>query len=165
MAPEVGGFLKREGKHVATVAATHQTGAVVSPEAKQDQRGDGPGEPGRRSAEIHNSSEPGCRRRPRIVNALRLRRIQPIRHTFPLVEHTTEYEHLFRYLRTESTSLIIFCHYIVEVLMRRTASTSLRSLTDSLPFRALPTAVAQLLSARVNSVGNRWRPHHGGFHE
>ena len=68
-------------------------------------------------------------------------------------------------LRTASTSLMIFRHYIVEVLMRRTASTSLRSLTVSLPFRALPTAVAQLLSARVNSVGNRWRPHHGGFHE
>ena len=68
-------------------------------------------------------------------------------------------------VRTDSTSLMIFRHYIVEVLMRRTASTSLRSLTVSLPFRALPTAVAQLLSARVNAVGNRWQPHHGGFHE
>jgi hypothetical protein len=38
--------------------------------------------------------------------------------------------------------LTIFRHYIVEVFMRRTASTSLRSLTVSPPFRALPAALA-----------------------
>src|SRR5271157_185559 len=42
-------------------------------------------------------------------------------------------------MRADSTSLMIFRHYIVEVFMRRTASTSLRSLSVSLPFRALPT--------------------------
>jgi len=34
---------------------------------------------------------------------------------------------------------MIFRHYIVEVLMRRTASTSLRSLSVPLPFRAIHT--------------------------
>jgi len=34
---------------------------------------------------------------------------------------------------------MIFRHYIVEIFMRGTASTSLRSLSVSLPFRALPT--------------------------
>ena len=44
-----------------------------------------------------------------------------------------------RYVRADSTSLMIFRHYIVEVFMRRTASTSLRSLSVPLPFRAIHT--------------------------
>src|SRR5262245_7549594 len=58
-----------------------------------------------------------------------------------------------------------FRHYIVEFFMRRTASTSLRSLTVLPPFHALLAAPVLLPSARVTSVGNRWRPHHGGSHE
>ena len=41
--------------------------------------------------------------------------------------------------RADSTSLKIFRHYIVEVFMRRTASTSLRSLSVPLPFLAIHT--------------------------
>ncbi|MGZ3469337.1 MAG: hypothetical protein ACXWO1_05880, partial [Isosphaeraceae bacterium] len=44
--------------------------------------------------------------------------------------------HRCSYVRADSTSLTIFRHYIVEVFMRRTDSTSLRSLTVSPPFRA-----------------------------
>jgi hypothetical protein len=58
-----------------------------------------------------------------------------------------------------------FRHYIVELFMRRTASTSLRSLTVLPSFRALLAASTPLPSARVTSVGNRWRPHYGGSHE
>src|SRR5260370_16294547 len=68
-------------------------------------------------------------------------------------------------LRTDSTSLMIFRHYIVEVCVRRTDSTSLRLLTVSLPVLSVAAALAQLLRATVTSVGNRWRPHHGGSHE
>src|SRR5262245_27978362 len=58
-----------------------------------------------------------------------------------------------------------FRHYIVEFFMRRTASTSLRSLTVLPPFHALLAAPVLLPSARVTSVGNRWRPPYGGSHE
>src|SRR5262245_23337880 len=57
---------------------------------------------------------------------------------------------------------MVFRHYIVEVFVRRAASTSLRSLTVSAPLPPLPAAFAQLPSARVTSMGNRPRPHHGG---
>src|SRR5262245_13262801 len=58
-----------------------------------------------------------------------------------------------------------FRHYIVEVILLRTASTSLRSLAVSPPLRALLVALTQWPSTTVTSVGNRWRPHHGGSHE
>src|SRR5262249_31840190 len=68
-------------------------------------------------------------------------------------------------MRTDSTSLTLFRHHIVEVFMRRTASTSLRSLTVSPSFLAPPAVFAQLLESRGTSFANRSRPHHGGSHE
>src|SRR5262249_28415632 len=150
-----GGFVAVAGEASQQLAVGH---VVVGPQARQ--LAEGSQDP----ALLCRSHGLGPQERSRIFSIVRgSRKRNPLsRKNSGAAAPAPE---LHTWVRTDSTSLRFFRHYIVEVLMRRTDRTSFTSLTVWSPFSALLTAVAQLQRVRVTSVGNRQRPHHGGSHE